>query len=83
LEPAGFQERNDALVRRQNDFFCAILHGFRVNEVAVVVVNNENVQVANDGRNKKTSSGVRVDLAGGPLAIGVQEMCYESRRFWG
>jgi len=81
LEPAGYQERNDALVRRQNDFFGAILHGFRVNEVAVVVVNNENVRVSTDGRNKETSGGVRIDLAGGRLAISVQEMCFESRRF--
>ena len=44
LEPAGFQERNDALVRRQNDFFGAI----PVNEVAVVVVNDENVRVTTD-----------------------------------
>jgi len=81
LEPARFPKRNNALIRRQNDFFGAILHGFRVNEVAVVVVNDENVLVSTDGRNKETSGGVRVDLAGGQLAIGVQEMCFESRRF--
>ena len=80
-EPARFQERNDALVRRQNDFFGAIPHGFRVNEVAVVVVNNENVRVTTDGRNKETAGRVRVDLAGGGLAVGVQEMCFESRWF--
>ena len=57
LEPTGFQERNGALVRRQNDFFGAIPHGFRVNEVAVVVVNNENVRVTTDGRNKETPVG--------------------------
>jgi hypothetical protein len=33
LEPARFQEGNYALIRRQNDFFGAILHGFRVNEM--------------------------------------------------
>ena len=81
MEPAGFQERNDALVRRQNDFLCAISHGFRVNEVAVVVVNDENVRVTTDGRNKDTAGRVRVDLAGGGLAVGVQEMCFESRWF--
>jgi len=81
LEPAGFQERNDALVRRQNDFFGAIPHGFRVNEVAVVVVNNEDVRVTTDGRNKETAGRVRVDLAGGGLAVGVQEICFESRWF--
>jgi hypothetical protein len=43
LEPVGFQKRNYALIRRQNDFFGAILHGFRVNEVFLVVVNDENV----------------------------------------
>jgi len=52
-----------------------------VNEVTVVVVDDENVQVAADGWNKETSSGVRVDLPGGWLAIGVQEMGRESRRF--
>jgi len=81
LEPTGFQERNGALVRRQNDFFGAIPHGFRVNEVAVVVVNNENVRVTTDGRNKETAGRVRVDLAGGGLAVGVQEMCFESGWF--
>jgi len=45
-----------------------ILHGFRVNEVAVVVVNDENVRVSTDGRNKETAGRVRVDLAGGGLA---------------
>jgi len=44
LEPARFQEGNYALIRRQNDFCGAILHGFRVNEVAVVVVNNVNAR---------------------------------------
>ena len=29
LEPARFQKGNYALIRRQNDFFGAILHGFR------------------------------------------------------
>jgi hypothetical protein len=72
LEPAGFQERNYALICRQNDFFGAILHGFRVNEVAVVVVNDKNVRVSPDGRNTETAGGVRVDLAGGGLAVGVQ-----------
>ena len=81
LEPARFQEGNYASIRRQNDFVGAILHGFRVNEVAVVVVNDENVRVSTDGRNKETSGGVRVDLAGGRLAISVQEMCFESRCF--
>jgi len=81
LEPAGFQERNYALMRRQNDFFGAILHGFRVNEVAVVVVNDKNVQVSPYGQNKETAGRVRVDLAGGGLAVGVQEMCFESRWF--
>jgi len=81
LEPVRFQKGNYALIRRQNDFFGAILHGFRVNEVAVVVVNDEIVRVSTDGRNKERSGGVRVDLAGGRLAIGVQEMCFESRRF--
>jgi len=81
LEPARFQKGNYALIRRQNDFFGAILHGFRVNEVAVVIVNNENVQVSTYRRNKETAGGVRVDLAGGGLAVGVQEMCFESRRF--
>ena len=81
LEPAEFQERNDALIRRQNDFFGSILHGFRVNEVAVVVVNDENVRVSTDGQNKETAGGFRVDLAGGGLAVGVQEMCFESRWF--
>ena len=75
LEPAGFQERNDALIRRQNDFFDSILHGFRVNEVAVVVVNDKNVQVSPYGQNKETAGRVRVDLAGGGLAVGTQEMC--------
>ena len=59
-----------------------ILHGFRVNEVAVVVVNDENVRVSTDGRNQETAGGVRVDLAGGGLAVGVQVMCFESRWFW-
>jgi hypothetical protein len=81
LEPAGFQERNYALIRRQNDFFGAILHGFRVNEVAVEVVNDENVRVSTDGRNKETAGRVRVDLAGGGLAVGVQKMCFGSRWF--
>jgi len=78
LKAARFQERNDTLIHRQNDFFCAILHGFCVNEVAVIVVNDENVRVAADGRNKETSGGVRVDLAGGWLAIGVQETCFSA-----
>ena len=52
LEPARFPKGNYALIRRQNDFFGAILHGFRVNEVAVVVVNDENVLVSTDGRRK-------------------------------
>jgi hypothetical protein len=82
-EPAGFQERNDALVRRQNDFFGAISHGFRVNEVAVIVLNDENVRVTTDGQNKETAGRVRVDLASGGLAVGVQEMCFESRWFRG
>jgi hypothetical protein len=81
LEPAGCQERNDALVRRQNDFFGAIPHGFRVHDVAVLVVNDENVRVSTDGRNKETAGRVRVDLAGGGLAVGVQEICFESRCF--
>jgi hypothetical protein len=81
LEPSRFQKGNYALLRRQNDFSSAILHGFRVKEVAVVVVNNENVRVSTDGRNKETSGGVRVDLAGGRLVISVQEICLESRRF--
>jgi len=75
LELARFQGGNYALIRRQNDFFGAILHGFRVNEVAVVVVNNENVRVCTDRRNKEMAGGVRVDLAGGGLAVGTQEMC--------
>ena len=79
LEPARFQEGNYALIRRQNDFFGAILHGFRVNEVAVVVISDKNVRVATDGRNKEMAGGVRVDLAGGGLVVGVQEMCFESR----
>ena len=66
---------------RQNDFFDAILHGFHVNEVAVVVVKDQNVRVVTDGQNKETAGGVRVDLAGGGLAVGVQEMCFESRWF--
>jgi len=78
---ARFQEGNDTLIRRQNDFFSTILHGFRVNEVAVVVVNDENVRVAADGWDKETSGGVRVDLAGGRLTIGAQKMGFESRRF--
>ena len=58
------------MVRRQNDFFGPIPHGFRVNEVAVVVVNDKNVRVTTDGRNKGTAGRVRVDLAGGGLAVG-------------
>jgi hypothetical protein len=81
LEPARFQEGNYASIRRQNDFVGAILHGFRVNEVAVVVVNDENVRVSTEGRNKETAGKVRVDLAGGGMAVGVQEMCFESRWF--
>ena len=81
LEPARFQKGNYALIRRHNDFFGAILHGFRVNGVAVVVVNDENVRVTTDGRTKETAGRVRVDLAGGRLAAGVQEMCFESRCF--
>ena len=81
LEPARFPKRNNALIRRQNDFFGAILHGFRVNEVAVVVVNDENVLVSTDGRNKETSGGVRVDLAGGRLTIGVQKWVLRAAGF--
>jgi len=53
-----------------------VVSRIRVNEAAVVVANNENVRVTNDGRNKETAGRVRVDLAGGGLAVGVQEMCF-------
>ena len=59
LEPAGFQERKYALIRRQNNLFGTILHGFRVNEVSVVVVNDDNIRVPlTDGTRKRPVGSV-------------------------
>lgn len=59
---------------------CAVLHGLGVNEVAVVVVEYENVLVAADGGREETAGGIGIDLASGRLAIGIEEPSFEG---WG